>query len=126
MNVDAKLKEYRKRYKSQGSLTSCGDWLSRRIDEVCRVTRIDSKSRKRMSIDFDKFDALLLENGVLAIGKWTESRKAKRPGWQGRYRMHGRQKLEAAVIRNGYLALPDYMREHPPEDWLERVNRRVR
>lgn len=120
------LAGYRKRYKDAGSGVNCGDWLAKQIDSYCGQSRTDAKSRKRRGVDFDKFDAMLLENGVVAIGKWTEGRKFNRHGWQGRYRMHGRQKLEAQVIANRRLWLPDGGFVEPPESWLNRVTRRKR
>ena len=127
MKTREKLSNYRREYKEHGLHDNCGDWLAVTLDDLCTVVSLDSKGRKRKSMDLEKFDALLDVNGVERTGKWAELPTSGQRGWRGRYRMNGRQKLEPIVAGNGYLweSYPGSKIVAPPE-WCAMINRRKR
>lgn len=88
--------KYRAKYKEQGDPASCGDWLANVLNEECR------RDRKEGGFDLEKFRAILenndIDHPVPPLAKQSR-------GWQGRYRMTGRLRLELVVAKAGKLVL---------------------
>ena len=106
MEVKDKIGDYRARYKNGGKAENCGDWLARKLDEICGRPSTDTRGRKRRVLDLSRFDEILDANGVERTGKWAKLPISGQKGWQGRYRMNGRQKLEVIVAKKGFLRVP--------------------
>lgn len=104
--VDA---SYRKHYREVSSTGRCnGDWLA---EELARLTILaDGKT------DMVNLEQIFIKNGLDLSAKWANARGN---GWQGRYRMNGRQVLEKAVVKAG--GLYDAHGEFFPADgdWLQ-------
>ena len=106
MEVKDKIGDYRARYKDGGKPENCGDWLAIKLDEICGRPSTDTRGRKRRILDLSRFDEILDANGVERTGKWAKLPISGQKGWQGRYRMNGRQKLEVIVAKKGFLRVP--------------------
>lgn len=100
---------YRILYKERGNPNHCGDWLAQELDGV-----FTGEGNK---FDIVAFTKCLQDNGVEFSGKWAELPNSGQKGWQGRYRMNGRQKLERQVLSTGKLVI-DGEAELAPVDWL--------
>ena len=111
-----------------GSAEDCDDWLAQELRQL-RDQRARWATRDvRPAFNRERFDALLRENGVSFDGRWATMPERGGRGWEGRYRMCGRKKLERRILRTGYL-LMDGVRVPAPRGWLERmaaVHKRVR
>lgn len=106
----------------------CDDWLAQELRELKDARARWSPRDSRGSFNRERFDELLKANGVSFEGRWATMPERGGRGWEGRYRMCGRKKLERAVLRSGYL-LKDGEKVPAPRGWLERmakVHRRVR
>lgn len=80
---------YRDQYREASSTKqSCGDFLA---EWLVRVLTADGK------LDEWAFAAILSNNGVDLSAKWAQVATGRSPGWQGRYRMNGRQALEKRI-----------------------------
>lgn len=102
---------YRSRYKTESSTgRSNGDWLA----EQLAADTLDNEGR----LNLEDFVAVLERNGVDLTGKWAQLRFTGARGWQGRFRMNGRQVLEKQVAKTGkyFGAVGDALT--PSEDWL--------
>lgn len=88
--------KYREMYKERGNENHCGDWLAEYLDGMFQV-EVDGKTR----FDAEAFADFLADNGVELTGKWAALLGSTQAGWQGRFRMNGRQKLEVAVAIRG-------------------------
>lgn len=99
---------YRAQYREQSSTKqSCGDWLA---EWLVRFLDADKK------LDVDAFTSCCSNNGVDLTAKWAQITRGN--GWQGRFRMNGRQVLEKHVTLNGKL-LDEAGNEHEvPADFL--------
>ena len=98
---DVVPQKYKERYKAEGHPDNCGDWLAQFLDG-----KFDTKNEKGVAtFDWTKFATFLTENGVDLTGKWAKLPESGQRGWQGRYRMNGRQKLEKAIAANGKLVM---------------------
>lgn len=100
---------YREQYKERSSTgQSCGDflaeWLTRTLDANGKL-------------DYEYFVTILSANGVDLTGKWAQVVGASN-GWQGRYRMNGRQKLEKQVVLNGKLLDGNGDEHEVDAEWL--------
>lgn len=89
---------YRAKYAERGNAAHCGDWLAKKLDGAFDVTH-----EKTTSFSWAAFEMCLRDNGVPIEGKWTKLPMTGQKGWQGRYRMNGRQVLEKYVARAGFL-----------------------
>ena len=87
----AALQQAKPRYRERGDVNNCGDWLAKTLKEKFHVGG---------KFDIESFTACLAENGVDLTQPFACS---EAPGWQGRFRMNGRQKLEAVVAKNTKL-----------------------
>ena len=85
----------RKRYKEASGVSHCGDWLAQWLD-----THFTGGG----DFDWEGFKAMLAENFIdVDHGKWSQLPTSGQAGWQGRYRMNGRQKLGRQVALNGFV-----------------------
>lgn len=120
---------YQRLYKEAStSGRSCGDWLAEEIDGMFLA---GGPSKKDMYFDYDAFASFLVVNEVQLTGKWAEIRVTRTPGWQGRFRMNGRLKLEQEILRrDGILLFPpvgtdeEPIREQADEGWLATIRRK--
>ena len=88
--------KYREMYRERGNENHCGDWLALYLDGKFDV-EVDGK----IVFDVDAFTEFLASNDVDMTGKWAGLVHSNNRGWQGRYRMNGRQKLEMVVAIRG-------------------------
>lgn len=87
---------YRAIYREVSSTgQSCGDWLA----EWLAVQTLDADGK----LDVDAFVSILEANAVPLVGPWAAARFTQARGWQGRFRMNGRQLLEKQVAKNGFV-----------------------
>lgn len=95
------LTEAKVRYAEQGDISCNSDWLALALKEAYTTT--EKKGKKTVkAFDLDGFTRCLRDNGVDLNAKCFRQRS---PGWRGRYRMNGRQKLEIALAHSGKLVL---------------------
>ncbi len=121
--------KYKDAYRERGNPNHCGDWLAKHLEglfDLWSVPKGGVKSTK--TFDHEAFTDFLIENNVEMAGEWTMAPITKKRGWQGRYRMHGRGKLEIEAAKTGYIVwqgektqLPEDFRnalldEHPKID----------
>lgn len=97
---------YQKAYGAKGH---CGDWLANTLVPFGR----DQDGQ----MVFEEWEALFSDNGLDLTAKWANSDRTK-GGWQGRYRMSGRQQLEKMVLQRGALIWTDGTVQDAPADWL--------
>jgi hypothetical protein len=83
--------KYRAIYAERGTPTTCNDELAQKLDNLV-------KNAKGTNIEY--FDAILKVNEV-DMTKYSKTT----PGWQGRYRMTGRNMLAKKVHANGGVLL---------------------
>lgn len=89
------------RYKEEhGDASTCGDWLAVTLRDAFLIREDGDKGRK--VLDVEGFLKCCKENGLDTKEPWATNRS---PGWQGRMRMNGRQKLEIVVAREGHLVM---------------------
>lgn len=93
--------KYKKEYAARGNVNHCGDWLAGWLDGKFIHTPTDETLKPEF--DWRGFEAFLIENGVDTSGKWAKLPESGQRGWQGRYRMNGRQKLEVVVAETGQM-----------------------
>jgi len=87
--------EYRALYKEVStSGQSCGDWLANFLEGQCLTAT---------GFNVDDFTHLLSNNEVDLTARWAQLPVSGGRGWQGRYRMNGRQVLERLVAKRGYV-----------------------
>lgn len=89
---------YKQLYKERGNPNHCGDWLAKWLDG-----RFLTAGDKKQMFNADAFEMFLRENGVDMDGKWASLPQSGQKGWEGRYRMNGRQKLEKRIAHTGKL-----------------------
>lgn len=106
---------YREIYRERGNPSHCGDWIAKMLDDAFTVVR-DSK----IQFDHETFIEFLRANEVDMTGKWAQLPTQNSPGWQGRFRMNGRQKLEKVVAHRGTMVMGGEAHEVPADD-LERL-----
>ncbi len=87
-------------YRQRGNVNHCGDWIATTLEGQFLVVD-DGKE----VFDYDKFTQMLDDNGVEMTGKWADLPDSGSKGWQGRYRMNGRQRLELRIVETGFLML---------------------
>ena len=93
---------YKQRYAEGGHPEHCGDWLAYSLEGAFLLPAI---GKAAPAFDTDAFSSCLTDNGIELVGKWAALPTSGQPGWQGRYRMNGRQKLERQVAASGELVL---------------------
>ncbi len=103
---------YRAAYRERGNPNHCGDWLANELAGT--FVGKDGKFSP------DAFTDCLIANGVEMDGKWAKLPTSGQSGWQGRYRMNGRQKLERKVLANGFLTIAGVDVQAPIE-WLDKM-----
>lgn len=124
--------KYRDQYKERGNPDHCGDWLARFLDGAFSEPGATPKARP--TFNADAFDAFLRDNGVPMEGKWTTLRYSGQKGWEGRYRMNGRQIAEKHIARTGFVILGGKTHEIPADVlselrakhalWIEKQNKK--
>lgn len=114
---------YRQIYHEVSDGTNCGDWLALTLNEFCK----DGIS-KRAPFLLERFHHILVLNNVSLSGAWVNNRNS---GWQGRFRMTGRNMLTKVVGTQGFLTVgypetPDDVKElEAPEAWLVKNRRKA-
>lgn len=110
--------KYREIYKLVSDGSNCGDWLAVTLNAYCK-----EGTGKRAPFLINVFQHILELNGVDLSGAWVNNRNS---GWQGRFRMTGRNMLTKAVARRGQILLgnpadPDTIEElTAPSEWVEK------
>lgn len=102
-------------YKARGDADHCGDWLAKLLKDS-----FHEDGKKNAPLIMDDFVACLKENNVKLKGKWAENRN---PGWQGRFRMNGRQKLERVIAETGALEI-DGKKHKAPNNFIKIMTKR--
>ena len=103
---------YRIQYTIKSSTgRSNGDWLAEKL-------AMDTLSSSG-SLMIEAFESVLLNNNVSLSGKWVQARFSQSPGWQGRFRMNGRQVLEKMVAISGRYFDASGTAHVPEEKWLK-------
>lgn len=103
--------KYRSEYRLNSSTgRSNGDWLA----EQLALDTLDAKGNLVM----DDFIAVLERNNVPLMGKWASLRFGGGRGWQGRFRMNGRQVLEKLVCKARAYVDATGTTLTPSEEWL--------
>lgn len=105
----------KERYKAAGHPTNCGDWLALTLEEHF----VSKEKGKKKVFDFDDFLKCCRENGLDTKEKWANTSS---PGFQGRVRMNGRQKLEIVIAREGHLLI-DGKKIKPTGVFLKRMEK---
>lgn len=103
--------KYRDEYRLASTTgRSNGDWLA----EQLAVDTLDGKGNFMM----DDFIAVLERNAVPLTGKWAALRFGGGKGWQGRFRMNGRQVLEKMVCKAQTYVDAAGTSHKPSDEWL--------
>ena len=108
-SVNVVAAKYRAAYAERGNPDHCGDWLAATLEGL--FVGPDG-------FDHKAFATFLVANGVDMSGKWASLPESGQRGWQGRYRMNGRQKLEQRIIEQGFLVLRG-IKQKVPVDFME-------
>lgn len=92
--------KYRAAYREASSNgQTCGDWLAEWLVE--QTTNADG------NLDVEVLQAIFRANGVDETGAWARLPVSGQRGWQGRFRMNGRQLLEKRIAFAGALVGAD-------------------
>jgi hypothetical protein len=103
--------KYRDEYRLASTTgRSNGDWLA----EQLAIDTLDGKGNFVM----DDFVAVLERNAVPLTGKWAALRFGGGRGWQGRFRMNGRQVLEKLVCKAQTYVDAAGTSHKPSDEWL--------
>ena len=103
--------KYRADYRLNSTTGRCnGDWLA---EQLANDT-LDAKG----NLVLDDFIAVLERNAVPLIGKWAALRFGGGRGWQGRFRMNGRQVLEKMVVKTRAYVDSTGSTLRPSDEWL--------
>lgn len=128
--------KYKLEYAARGNPANCGDWLARALTDAFvshhPQTKVGKDGKERTVkgpkvFDIVSFVDCLELNEVDLSGKWAKSYYSDNPskGWQGRFRMSGRQMLEKKVLEHGALYLRvdgKVQKVLPPEEWLDEMD----
>ena len=95
--------KYKVEYAARGNPDNCGDELAQLLDGMF----VTQKGEDPEAFDWQVFESFLVLNGVDISGKWATLPSTGSRGWQGRYRMNGRQKLEQVIAERGTVILLD-------------------
>ena len=86
---------YRSRYREISTTGRCnGDELA---EWLAGETIVMDKT------NFDDLEAIFQANSLDLTAKWARAKEQGSRGWQGRYRMNGRQVLEKIVAKQGFV-----------------------
>lgn len=103
--------KYRDEYRLASTTgRSNGDWLA----EQLAGDTLDGKG----NLQLEDFRAVLANNSVDQTGKWARLPESGGRGWQGRFRMNGRQVLEKQVVKSGVYFGPTGIEHKPSDEWL--------
>jgi hypothetical protein len=99
--------KYRAIYAERGHPAHCGDWLAEILNNLCIANG---------QTDIGRFKAIMDANGI-DMSKY----KTTGNGWQGRYRMTGRNLLARRLFSAEFLLAPDMngdIQSYPvPQEW---------
>lgn len=101
---------YRATYAERGNANHCGDWLAGFLDGM-----FVSKGEKGSAFDVRAFTEFLVMNGVAMTGKWASLPGSGQKGWEGRYRMNGRQIVEKWIALRGHVITANATVDVPAE-----------
>jgi hypothetical protein len=97
--------KYRAIYAERGHPTHCGDWLANTLNEQCL---------NKGGTNLELFEDICGLNGV-DLSKYNRTSR----GWQGRFRMTGRNLLAKRVyLADGVLKLPGGVTLKAPGEWM--------
>lgn len=103
--------KYRDEYRLASTTgRSNGDWLA----EQLASDTLDGKG----NLQLEDFRAVLANNGVDQTGKWARLPESGGRGWQGRFRMNGRQVLEKLVVKTRAYVDSTGKTLTPSDEWL--------
>ena len=106
---------YRKMYKDNSTTgRSCGDWLA----EWFAQQTIGASG----VTDIKATWSIFVVNGLDMSAKWAQP--SETPGWNGRFRMNGRQVLEKQVAWNGFVLGNDGVKHDVPAEDLQILKRK--
>lgn len=108
--------KYKVEYAARGNANHCGDWLALMLDGMFETVIVDGDKAGSL-FNHEQYAAFLKLNGVEMVGKWADLPSSGQKGWQGRFRMNGRQKLEKAILTSGVLRLLDGREVAVDTDW---------
>lgn len=106
------LTKAKERYRANGDVNSCGDWLAKTLKE--------NFQDEEGVFDVAAFTKCCKQNGLDVTEKWATNRSV---GWQGRFRMNGRQKLEIVLARQGFITI-DGQKVKPTGTFLKAMEKR--
>lgn len=87
---------YRVQYREVSTTKRCnGDWLAEWLAEQTLSGKLE--------LQMETLEAIFSANGLDLTAPWARAAETQSRGWQGRYRMNGRQVLERVVALNGYV-----------------------
>lgn len=117
-------KRYKDEYKARGDANHCGDWLA---EFLKGQFKFKPEGGKKEVFHYAEFRDMLVLNEVDMSGPWAKLIETKTHGWQGRFRMNGRQVLEVKVIENkGVKLAGDKFVAIPKADYRELLDRHPR
>ncbi len=103
--------KYRDEYRTASTTgRSNGDWLAEQL--------ANDTLNAEGKLNLYDFIAVLERNGVALNGKWARLPETGVCGWQGRFRMNGRQVLEKQVVKAGVYIDATGGALKPSEEWL--------
>jgi len=108
------LQKAKVKYKARGDINNCGDWLALVLKEEF-LEEVESDEGQKTEFDVDGFTSCLVANGVPVMrGKsYLPFANRRSRGWQGRFRMNGRQKLEVVVAEKGFVKIGSHRVKAP-------------
>lgn len=115
---------YKAEYRARGDASGCGDWLHQTLKRFSSEYT-DHEGNSRIAFDEPSFTKMLVNNGIEIKGKFAQMPIHGGKGWEGRYRMNGRQMLESPLLRaKGVLVLEDGSEVvMPQEDYEELLSK---
>jgi len=90
--VDVHYRNLYKEVSTNGQ--TCGDWLAEWLT---------TETASPDGCNFEDLEAIFSANGLDLTAKWAMAKETGSRGWKGRYRMNGRQVLEKAVAKAGFV-----------------------
>jgi hypothetical protein len=100
------LQKAKPKYKARGDINNCGDWLALVLKDEF-LSEQETDEGQKTEFDVDGFTECLEANGVPVMKgrNYLPFANRRSRGWQGRFRMNGRQKLEVVVAKQGFVKI---------------------